>query len=101
MIVQRPLNVSLRVAPQVLAQRTDQLILAESVRRPHAQHPDRFVARAAQLLFQALPLFDQPPRLAVTALAVVGQFEGVSRPLDQFGAQQLLQRLQTPTDRRL
>ena len=61
----------------------------------------RFVARAAQPFFQALPLLDQPPRLAVTALAVVGQFEGVSRPLDQFGAQQLLQRLQTPTDRRL
>ncbi len=62
------------------------------MRRSHAQHADRFVARAAQPFLQTLPLFDQPPRLSVTALAVVSQFEGVSRPLDQFGAQQLLQR---------
>jgi hypothetical protein len=99
--VQGPVHRHARIAPQVLGQRRHQLLLAEGVRRDHAQQADRLVAGAADLAFEFLPAGDQLPWPRVAAHAVVGQLHRVGRALQQAHAQRFLQRLEAPADGRL
>ncbi|MNT08214.1 hypothetical protein D3C72_1429490 [compost metagenome] len=100
-VVQQPFHPHVRIALQVSGQRLDELVLAEHVRRHHAQHAGGLVARAAHVAFEGLPGGEQLLAPLVAALPVFGQADGVGGALQQPHPHRAFQQLQPAADGRL
>ncbi|MDR6357052.1 hypothetical protein Q3H58_003723 [Pseudomonas psychrotolerans] len=97
-VAEHPIHLHARIAAQIGFQRIEQLLLAEGMGHHHPQPSLGFGMGAVQGSGEGLPVAEQLLGLAIAALAILGESQGMGRALYQAHLQGRLQRLQAAAD---